>query len=307
MNRPDVVDVVIVGGGPGGLSAALTLGRARRTVVMFDAGPRRNAAAESMHNFPTRDGTSPREFRRIAREQLATYPNVSVRDELVHEIFGERGAFDVTTDCGQVRARRILLCTGMIDELPHIPGFREHWGRSIVICPYCHGWEAQDQRFGYLATNADTATFAIFLRGWSEHVVLFTCGTFAVPDDLRARLSVAGVRVEERPITRITSENGAMAGVELAHGSVEPLDVLFAHPPQQHVALVQSLGPTLTSAGHLAVNAMTSETSLPGVFAAGDLIVAAQSALGAASSSMYAAAMINHELVMELAASGALA
>src|SRR5687768_1591765 len=136
-----IYDIVIVGGGPGGLSAALALGRARKRVLLCDSGPRRNAAADQIHNFVTRDGTPPHEFRRIGRQQLATYPNVETREVPVESISGTRGAFQVRLTTGTVEARRILLCTGMIDEMLPIDGFRELWGRGIFQCPYCHGWE----------------------------------------------------------------------------------------------------------------------------------------------------------------------
>ena len=145
-------DVVIVGGGPAGLSAALTLGRARKRVLVCDAGPPRNAAAEHMHNFVTRDGTPPAEFRRLAHEQLAAYP-VERRAERVEEVRGERGAFEVLLSAGPVAARRVLMCTGMVDRLPDIAGLDALWGRAVFICPYCHAWEVQDRPFGYLAAD----------------------------------------------------------------------------------------------------------------------------------------------------------
>ena len=140
-------DALIVGAGPAGLSAALTLGRARKRVLLCDAGPRRNAAAEHVHGFVTRDGVTPADFRRIGRQQLEPYRNVEVRDVAVEKISGERGAFEVRLTGRQEQARRVLLCTGMIDELPGGDGFRALWGTSIFQCPYCHGWEAQDRRF----------------------------------------------------------------------------------------------------------------------------------------------------------------
>src|SRR5215207_1845980 len=162
-------DVVIVGGGPAGLSAALALGRARKRVLLCDSGPRRNAAAEQVHNFVTRDGTPPNEFRKIGRQQLATYPNVEVRDALVASITGTRGAFRVDLTTETVDARRVLLCTGVVDELPPVEGFRELWGHAIFQCPYCHGWEVQDSRWGYLARAGDLGhvlPFSLMLRGW---------------------------------------------------------------------------------------------------------------------------------------------
>ena len=201
------VDILIVGAGPAGLAAALTLGRANKRALLCDAGPRRNATATHIHNFVTRDGTPPDAFRLVAREQLAAYPGVVVRDDAVVGIAGERGAFQVALASGEVAgARRVLLCTGMIDELPEIEGYSELWGRSIFQCPYCHGWEVRGSRWGYLAserTAAHLGMFATMLRGWTRDVVVFTGGAVEVADDVRAGLHAAGVRVETAPIERL--------------------------------------------------------------------------------------------------------
>ena len=289
-------DVVIVGGGPAGLSAALNLGRARKRVLLCDAGPRRNAAAKEIHGFVTRDGTPPSEFRRIGREQLEPYGSVEARDVQVEEIRGEKGAFEVRLSTGIVQARRILLCTGMIDELPDIEGFRELWGHSIFQCPYCHAWEEQDRRFGFLAPGPELLEFALLLRGWTNDVTVLTDGRFAVQTDLES----AGVRIEERRIARISKGE-----VELVDGGSLPLDVLFARPPQRQVGLVNALGLALDSGGYVVVDEGR-QTSVAGIYAAGDLATPMQSAILAAAAGMQAAARINHELTVELAASGAI-
>lgn len=300
-------DALIVGGGPAGLSAALNLGRARRRVLLCDAGERRNAAAEHIHGFVTRDGTPPVEFRGIARQQLERYPNVEVRDTRVEAIEGTAGAFDVRLATGRVSARRILLCTGMIDVLPAIDGFRALWGRSIFQCPYCHGWEVQDQRFGFLAQDPDKLGFPLLLRGWSSDVTLYTDARVVVPDPLRAQLSAAGVAIETRPIARLVAgSDGRLAAVELAGGESRPCQVLFAHPPQRQVPLVASLGLALDPGGYVAVRAMHHETSIPGIYAAGDLATPGQAVTIAAAAGMMAAAALNYSLVSELAVAGAL-
>ncbi len=157
-------DVLIVGGGPAGLQAALTLGRARKRVLVADGGPRRNATAVHMHNFVSRDGMVPEDFRREARLQLANYPNVSFRDEPIDAITGVRGAFRA----GAVRGRRVLLATGLIDQPPEFENLAPLWGRSVFQCPYCHGWEARERRLGYYAPDANTphvGPFVMQLRG----------------------------------------------------------------------------------------------------------------------------------------------
>lgn len=303
-----IYDVVIVGGGPGGLSAALALGRARKRVLLTDSGPRRNAAAVHMHNFVTRDGTPPQEFRRIGREQLATYPKVEVRDERVESLSGAIGAFQVRVGSGTVEARRILLCTGMIDELPPIEGFRELWGSSIFQCPYCHGWEVQDQRWSYLASAAHAdkfAPFALKLRGWTSDVMVFT-GGFEVSAEIHAQLEGAGIRIETAPVTRLIARGTRLDAVELANGTRVRRDVLFSHPEQRQVALVGALGVALDDDGYVRVDPMKSETSVPGIYAAGDLTSRQQSAVFAAAAGTRAATMINFDLAQDLGPKGLL-
>jgi thioredoxin reductase len=300
-------DVVIVGGGPGGLAAALALGRARRRVLLADAGPRRNAAATHIHNFVTRDGTPPDDFRRLAREQLAAYPNVEIRDVRVEAIAGERGAFRVTLSAGAVDARRVLLATGMIDELPDIAGFRELWGQAIFQCPYCHGWEVQDRRWAYLARPTDHGhfvPFAVQATGWTPDVVALTGGAFEVSDEGRAMLRASGVRLETAPVARLVHRELRLEGIELTDGTVVPCDVLFAHPPQRQLELVRALGVALDDDGFVRVDPMKRETSVPGVYAAGDLTTRAQAAIQAAAQGALAAAAINVDLALERATAG---
>jgi len=302
-------DVLIVGGGPGGLAAALALGRARKRVLLCDFGARRNAAASHLHNFVTRDGTPPEEFRRIGREQLATYPNVEVRDARVESVSGTRGAFVIRLDAGEVQARRVLLCTGMIDEGLPIEGFSELWGYAIFQCPYCHGWEVQDGRWGVLLNAANArmiVPFALMLRGWTRDLVVFKTEAFEVEAEANAQLQQAGVRVETTPLRRLIGRGRSLEAVELSTGARVPCDVLFAHPPQRQVELVRSLGLTLDDHGFVQVEASKGETSVPGIFAAGDLTTRGQAAIFASSAGVLAATMINFELNSELALSGAL-
>ena len=302
-------DVVIVGGGPGGLAAALTLGRSRKRVLLCDSGPRRNAAAEHIHNFLTRDGTPPEEFRRIGREQLAAYPNVEVKDTRVDSISGARGEFHVRLAAGVVQARRVLLCSGMIDEVPPMEGFRELWGHAIFQCPYCHGWETQDRRWGLLVRAEDAQMFlpfALLLRGWTRDLTVFTGETFDVPVETSAQLQRAGIRIEPHPVRRLVAREHQLKAVELSNGIIVPCDTLFAHPSQRQVDLVRSLGVALDDHGYVRIDEMKSETSIPGVYAAGDLTTRMQGAIWAAAAGARAAAMINFELTMELALAGAL-
>lgn len=298
-------DVVIVGGGPAGLSAALMLGRARKNVLVCEAGPPRNAAAEHIHGFVTRDGTPPSEFRRIGREQLRPYSSVEVRDGRVEAIERQDGLFAVRMASGSVLTRRVLLCTGLVDELPPIPGYRDLWGKSLFQCPYCHGWEVRDRAFGYLASEAQRLEWALLLKGWTKDLIVFTNAAFAVPAEVREKLERGGVSIEERRIIGLRSDGEGLAAVQFEGGSEVPRDVLFVHPRQRQTALVTSLGLALDEQGFVRIDAQH-QTSVAGIHAAGDLTTFLQGAIMAASAGAIAAAMMNHALTVELATAGEL-
>jgi thioredoxin reductase len=295
-------DVLIVGGGPAGLQAALTLGRARKRVMVADGGPRRNAAAGHMNNFVSRDGIAPPDFRREARAQIAKYANVLLRDEPIDAITGLRGDFRA----GAVRARRVLLATGLIDQPPEIDGLAPLWGHSVFQCPYCHGWEARERRWGYYAPDATAShvsPFVLMLRGWSTEVTLFTDN---LGNDVRSRFLAAKIQIERASVTRLVGTGGQLEAVELAGGRRVACEALLMHPPQKQVELVRALGVALDDEGYVTIDPMTRETSIPGIYAAGDLTTRAQAAVLAAGAGMQAAAVINAELTADLVMSGVL-
>lgn len=306
MEQTAAVDVVIVGGGPAGLSAALVLGRARKKVLLCDAGPPRNAAAEHIQGFVTRDGTPPKEFRRIGREELRPY-DVEVRDGVrVKSIERIGPRFRVGLEGGgTVDTRRVVLATGMVDVLPDLPGYKELWGKAIFQCPYCHGWEIQDRSWGVIASAEMFLDFSMFLTGWTRDVVVFTEGAFPVPADKRAQLERAGVRLEERRIRRLvpSADGSALEAVELEDGTRVAREFLFARPPQRQTDLVQGLGLALDEQGFVRINEQR-ETSVPGIFAGGDLTTPLQGALVAASLGAFVGYMMNHSMNLEAAGVG---
>jgi thioredoxin reductase len=292
----ELFDVLIAGGGPAGLQAALTLGRARKRVLVADGGPRRNAPADHMNNFVSRDGIAPADFRREARAQLAKYPNVSFRDQPVEAVAGSRGDFRA----GAIRARRVLLATGVVDQLPEIEGIAPLWGRSVFQCPYCHGWEARQRRWGYYAPDATAPHVGLFvlqLRGWSPEVTLFTD---KLDDDVRRNLVAAKIEIESAAVKRLVGTGDQIEAVELADGKRVDCDALLMHPPQKQVGLVRALGVALDDDGFVKTDPMTRETSIPGIYAAGDLTTRGQAAVLAAAAGMQAAAALNAELTAEL-------
>jgi thioredoxin reductase len=288
-------DVVIIGGGPAGLSAALVLGRGRKRVLLCDAGAPRNARAERVQGFVTRDGTAVGEFRRIARQQLEQYGSVEVRELWVEGVEGERDRFRVLTDGGLFDASRVLLCVGMVDELPDLPGVDELWGYSVFQCPYCHAWEVRDGRFGLLATSDKLLEFALLLQAWTPDLIVFTDGTVTVEPALRAHLERCHVGVEERVVTALITDGPALVALELADGTRVEREFLFAKPALRQTELVRRLGLELDEVGLVRVDAQK-RTSRPGLYAAGDLATAPQVAIVAAGDGAVAAYALNNEL-----------
>lgn len=305
MNALSRFDALIVGGGPAGLSAALTLGRARKRVLLCDAGPRRNARAVHIQNFVTRDGTPPDDFRSVARAQLAAYPQVAVRDAPITALDGERNRFVVQVGDATVEARRIVLATGMVDLGFAIDGFDQHWGRGIYQCPYCHGWEAQDRPWGYLPRPGDEAhlvPFALMARGFTPRLTVFTHGAIALDDAQRRALAEADIAVETQAIAGLEGAETGLTAVRLSDQRRVACEALFAQPRQRQTALVAGLGLDCDADGYVVTDPMRRETSRPGIYAAGDLTTRMQSAINAAAMGSVAAAMVNLDLSLDRSA-----
>jgi thioredoxin reductase len=295
------IDVVIVGGGPAGLNAALTLGRARRRVLLTDGGQPRNAPAQAVHGFLSRDGLPPAELRRIAREQLASYPSVEVRDTEVVDaqaLDGPDGGFVVTlADQSVTRARRLLLATGLVDQLPAIDGLAELWGTSVLHCPYCHGWEVRDQALAVLGSEPRAIQLAAHLTRFSPDVALCTNGA-SLDTASRQLLDGLGVAVRAEPIQRLDGAGGRLRRIVFAAGPPLDRQAAFVRAPyRQRSDLPARLGCALLEDGAVAVDDL-GRTRVPGVFAAGDLarrpslpVATAQVVMAAAAGAIAAVAI----------------
>jgi thioredoxin reductase len=286
-------DVVIVGGGPAGLQAALVLGRARRKVVVVDSGEPRNAAAHESHGFLTRDGLPPAELLRLGREEVAGYGVELLADRVVSASPG----FEVRLASGTVLATRKLLVTaGVRDELPDVPGVAELWGDQVHFCPYCHGYEVRDEQVGVVADGPMGVMKAVMLREWAPDVVLFP-GDYQLTEDETAQLAARGVAVEPGKVTRLVEVDGRLTGVDLADGRVVPRSAVFVNPvfvPKD--TLLKDLGCELDEQGWVRADPF-GRTSVEGVWAAGNVVDPRAQLISAAGAGATAAVHLNHDLI----------
>jgi thioredoxin reductase len=297
-------EVVIVGAGAAGLSAALVLGRCRRRVLLCNGGRTRNYPSPAVHGFLSRDGIKPQELLRIGHEQLRPYPTVEQRDTCVTTATrdAETGTFRLTLDSGrEVTARKIILATGVMDILPPIEGMHELWGRGVLHCPYCHGFEVCDQPVAVYGTDKSVAGFALLISRWSKDVAVCTDGWTKLSDHARHRLKRHGIAVYEQPIRQLIGrQNKQIRHIEFEDGSTLPRYALFIHPTQkQRSELADQLGCRhLQRSGGVWVDKRV-QTSVFGVYAAGDTTPAAQQALVAAAEGAQAAISCNEQLTRE--------
>ncbi|MBB6555148.1 NAD(P)/FAD-dependent oxidoreductase [Nonomuraea rubra] len=287
-------DVVIVGAGAAGLNAALLLGRARRRVAVIDAGEPRNAPAAHMHGFLSRDGLPPAELLELGRAEIARYGVQLVRGRVERIDHG----FTVRLADGQVLdARRILVATGLRDELPGIPGIRERWGRDVLHCPYCHGYEVRDQPLAVLGTHPGAVHQALLLRQWSDDVLFLRHALDLAAED-RERLECHGVRVVEGAVARLAVEGDRLRGIELADGRAIPRAAAFLFPrmtPRDE--LLTGLG--CAGEDGWIVTDRTGRTSVSGVWAAGNVVDPRAQVITAAGMGSAAAFAINGDLTEE--------
>lgn len=301
--RGAAYDVVVVGGGAAGLSGALTLARARRSVLVVDAGAPRNAPAAGVHGLLGHDGVPPGVLLERGRAEVRGYGGEAVTGEVVGAT-REDGGFAVALAGGQVvRARRLLVATGLVDELPDVPGLRERWGRDVVHCPYCHGWEVRDRAIGVLATGPMAVHQALLFRQWSADVVLLAQGVELAAEQ-REQLAARGVDVVPGDVAGVEVVDDRLAGVRLADGRVVAREVVaVASRMVARTGLLAGLGlgtveHPMGVGEHVPVDP-TGRTAVPGVFAAGNVSDLVAQVGAAAAQGAWVAAQVNFDLVTE--------
>jgi thioredoxin reductase len=302
--HPDF-EVVVIGGGAAGLSAALVLSRARRRVAVVDAGQPRNAAAAHMHGYLGSDGLPPASLLAKGRQEVIGYGGhlVAGRVTDVRQVPADK-THDITmfavslADHTVLHARRVLVTTGLRDDFPDIPGVRERWGRDLLHCPYCHGYEVRDQPVGILGGSPEALAHAHIVRQWSDDVVYFAHGQ-SLSADQRQQLVARAIGIVDQPVTRLVVDDDRLIGVEVDSGQVVPRTAVFIRPQfVPHDTLLTNLGCATHPNGWVATDP-TGHTSIPGVWAAGNAVNPRAQVITAAGEGSAAAIAINNDLVEE--------
>jgi thioredoxin reductase len=293
------VDVVIAGGGPAGLSAALMLGRCCRRVIVVDAGEQRNRRAGAIHGYLTRDGVSPVEFIRSAEAELARYPTVELRRGVVTAVTGTRGAFEVhDAEGGVIQARRVLLATGVVDVVPGIEGLPELFGRSVHHCPHCDGYEYAGKPIAVYGQAGPGVEAALAMLAWSADVMLLTDGRPLAADD-RRECDAHGVVVRDDRVARLEGRDGMLERVVFVDGSSLPRAGLFLVAGQREQSKLPAQVGCEINADGVVVTDEHDVTSVPGIYVAGDASVGEQMVVVAAAEGSLAAVKIHASLSEE--------
>ncbi len=289
-------DVIIVGGGPAGLSAALVLGRCRRKILVCDTGKPRNAASHGMHCYLTRDGIPPSEFLALGREELSRY-GVECRDVEIRDACRDEHGFCVTLpDGARLNSRMLLVATGVCDHIPDIEGLRPLYGRSVFHCPYCDGWEVRDQPVAVYGKGKNGAGLALSLKTWTSDVVLVTGGPARIPREDSARLARYGVPVRAGRIARLEGTDGMLNRIVFRDGGELPRRALFFSTGQvQHSDFPLRLGCSFNRKGTVRTD-LAGATNVPGLYVAGDASHDVQFVIVAAAEGAKAAVAINKAL-----------
>ncbi|SCB59044.1 Thioredoxin reductase [Rhizobium aethiopicum] len=294
-------EVIVIGGNFAGLSAAMQLTRARRRVLLVDAGKPRNRFSLASHGFLGQDGQAPAAIMGEGKRQLSLYPNITLRDGKVIRAQKEGEEFTIAIEGGgEERADRLILATGVSDTLPDIPGLRERWGRSALHCPYCHGFEVSGGELGVLANHPHSAHSAMMIPDWGA-TTFFTQSLFEPDEEQLARLTARGVRIERSPVVELLGDSPKLQAVRLADGRTVPVDAIFVAPKTAMASpIAEQLGCAFDDGpfGPVIRTGENKETSVKGVFAAGDAASSMHNATLASASGVLAGVHCHQSLVM---------
>lgn len=300
MTKIENFDVIIIGGSYAGLSAALSLGRSLRKVLILDSGTPSNQTTPESHNFLTRDGESPGQISKKAKEEVLKYPTVKFVGDRVVAATKTNGHYKIQTEEKKLfSATKLIFATGVLDIIPEIAGFAECWGKSILHCPYCHGYENKNVKTGVFANGQAGYDQAKFISNWTKDLVLYTDGKSSLTPEQTKSLTNRNIPVEEKEIEGFEHKNGMIRNIVYKDGSKQPLKALYASPEiKQQSELPKELGCNFTDHGRIEVD-LFQKTSVPGIYAAGDNSSMGRSVAVAVSSGSIAGVMVNKELIEE--------
>ncbi len=300
MARANYFDAIIVGGSYAGLSAAMALGRSLRNVLVIDSGLPCNRQTPHSHNFITQDGETPLAISKKAREQVMSYQSVHFLDDLALNAVKSKEGFSVATKSGEVFVgRKLIVATGIKDELPDIKGFAECWGISVIHCPYCHGYEFRNQRTGILANGDRAFHLASLVKNLTDDLTIITSGAPAFTVDQLASLERNAITINEASVVEIIHEDGHLIDIVFNDSSRAPFDALYAAVPfTQHTDIPVSLGCELTEQGHIKVNHLQ-QTTVDGVYACGDNTSPMRSVANAVAAGNFVGGIVNKVLAEE--------
>lgn len=296
----DIFEIVVVGGGPAGLSAALMLGRCRRAILVCDEQKYRNKSSYAMYGYLSRDGVPPLEFLGTSRQELGKYPNIKLKDLKVTRIKREEKTFQIfLADGAEIYAKKIILATGIRDEIPPLPGIMEFFGKSIFLCPYCDGWEFREKPIAVYGRSYQGLRFALLLAKWTKDIVVCTDGPVEETTKEKRRIEELNIPVIPEPIARLEGHNGQLERIVFKNGEVIVRCGLFFNTPiRPNAELAAQLGCRINPRGEIETDSQ-GLSSVPGVYIAGDASPDIKLAIVAAAEGTKAGYALNRELLKE--------
>lgn len=297
----DIWDVIIVGGGPAGLNAAVVLGRCRRSVLLYDSGSYRNRFSHGMHNYLTQDGIYPLDFISTCHKELEKYGVRRISKTVVRARQNKENLFEVEDENGNKhQSKKLLIATGLQDNIPEIEGFREMYGKSVFHCPYCDGWEVRNKKLGVYARNKNGTELALSLKGWSPFVKLYTDGKDKVKSEQKKELEENEIPIIKTTIAKLEGDDGHLKKIIFKNGEEEECDALFfVNGYTQQCDLVDVFDCEINKKGVVVTNRFQ-QTSTHGLFVAGDADKDVQFVVVAAAEGAKAGVIINKQLQKEL-------
>jgi thioredoxin reductase len=298
--KPNKFDVIIIGGSYAGLATGMGLGRALRSVLIIDSGMPANRYTPHSHNFLTHDGQTPAEIAAIAKKQVKGYDTVIMIDGQVVKAEKAGGGFFVALGDGSTYyASNLVFATGIIDVFPDIPGFAECWGKSVLHCPYCHGYEVRNVPTGILGNGEYAFEFGSLISNWTSDLTIYTNGPSTLADDQRTRLLSHDIRIVEDRIARLGNDRGYLDQIAFANGRVETIQALYARPAfKQHSDLPESLGCEISDDGYIKVDS-AQRTTVAGIYACGDNVTRIRTLANAVSMGTTTAITLNKDMILQ--------